>query len=72
MTRLILLAAVWSQADYAVASDRPIVIVVITDDQGDGDLGFTGNPFDFSLKPIGHRDTGSELGCYYLSVSLRK
>lgn len=31
-------------ATWAVAEDKPNVVIVITDDQGYGDLGFTGNP----------------------------
>ena len=31
-------------AACAVAEDKPNVVIVITDDQGYGDLSFTGNP----------------------------
>ena len=43
-TPLILLAAVWFQTQSAIASDKPNVIVVMTDDQGYGDLSCHGNP----------------------------
>lgn len=43
-TPLILLAAVWLQTQSAIASDRPNVILVMTDDQGYGDLSCHGNP----------------------------
>ena len=41
---LILMACVWSKAKTASASDsdKPNVIIVMTDDQGYGDLGATG------------------------------
>lgn len=41
---LILLAFVCFQTQCAIASDKPNVIVVITDDQGYGDLACHGNP----------------------------
>ena len=43
-TRLILLAAVCFQTQSAIASDKPNIIVVMTDDQGYGDLSCHGNP----------------------------
>ncbi|WP_308949690.1 arylsulfatase [Thalassobacterium maritimum] len=39
---LLLLACAWPVCSQA--ADKPNVIIVITDDQGYGDLGFTGNP----------------------------
>ncbi|MGJ8639224.1 MAG: arylsulfatase [Opitutaceae bacterium] len=39
-----LLAAAALQSAFLQAADKPNVVIVITDDQGYGDLGFTGNP----------------------------
>ncbi len=39
-----LLAVATLQAAFSQAADQPNVIIVITDDQGYGDFGFTGNP----------------------------
>ena len=41
---LLLLAIVCFQTQFATASGNPNVIIVMTDDQGYGDLGCHGNP----------------------------
>ena len=41
---ILVMAAAWVPSVYSDESKQPNVIVVITDDQGYGDLAFTGNP----------------------------
>lgn len=41
---LILLGATWSTAHAAAAASKPNVVIILTDDQGFGELGATGNP----------------------------
>ena len=40
-----LISILLSALPFVAAAERPNVIFIITDDQGYGDMGFTGNPF---------------------------
>jgi arylsulfatase A-like enzyme len=44
MRLLIIATCLLAQISYAQTTDQPNVLLIITDDQGYGDLGFTGNP----------------------------